>query len=57
MSVHLTTKDKLKVVLIAAAIIAFMGVIAILAACNFFEHFTLDYCSAACMKLFPDKCV
>jgi len=38
---HLSGKDKLKMVLIAGVIILFMAIVSILAACNFFEHFSI----------------
>ncbi|CEG12690.1 exported hypothetical protein [groundwater metagenome] len=49
MSVHLTKKDKIVVVLISLLLIAFMAMVAIFASCNFFEHFAIDKCAVGCL--------
>jgi len=49
MSVHLSSKDKLVVVVIALVLIAFMGIVSIMASCNFFEHFAIDKCAVGCL--------
>ncbi|GEM_PF-3656380 len=49
MSVHLSGKDKIMVVLIALVLIGFMAMIAIFASCNFFEHFRIDQCAPGCL--------
>lgn len=56
MAVETTLKDKIVVILIALSIIGFMGIIAVLASCNFFERFVIDRCAEGCLFVDWEAC-